>query len=366
MNILVLAEAYPEMSGAKPLAYVRTRNVFYKECGHAVTVLNFRSNSPYVMDGIQVYDKNSFEKECNISAYDLVLSHAPNLRHHLCFLSARMNEIRHLVFFYHGHEVLKINKVYPPPFPYLKRNRFKEKAQDLYDEFKFRVLRSFYQKHHEKISSIFVSHWMYDEFMKWVKVPERFIEGKSYITYNSVGAVFEKESYTPDSDKKYDYITIRAYLDGSKYAVDIVNNLALRNPYKNFLLVGRGRYFDYNNLSPNVTRISKELSHEEMLDLLNQSRCALMPTRTDAQGVMMCEMATYGIPLITSDIPVCHEVFDDFEGVGFISNERYIYQSLDEIYADIRGFHRKNPKYFNSLLGEKEISILGKINAAKI
>ena len=31
-----------------------------------------------------------------------------------------------------------------------------------------------------------------------------------------------------------------------------------------------------------------------------------MPTRTDAQGLMMCEMAAFGIPLITSNIPVCH------------------------------------------------------------
>ena len=41
-----------------------------------------------------------------------------------------------------------------------------------------------------------------------------------------------------------------------------------------------------------------------------------MPTRTDAQGLMMCEMATYGMPVITTDIPVCHEVLDSFENVS--------------------------------------------------
>lgn len=46
-----------------------------------------------------------------------------------------------------------------------------------------------------------------------------------------------------------------------------------------------------------------------------------MPTRTDAQGLMMCEMAAFGIPVITSDIPVCHEVFDGAENVYFIRNE---------------------------------------------
>jgi glycosyltransferase involved in cell wall biosynthesis len=46
-----------------------------------------------------------------------------------------------------------------------------------------------------------------------------------------------------------------------------------------------------------------------------------MPTRTDAQGLMMCEMAAFGIPVITSDIPVCHEVFDGFSNAYFISND---------------------------------------------
>ena len=46
-----------------------------------------------------------------------------------------------------------------------------------------------------------------------------------------------------------------------------------------------------------------------------------MPTRADAQGVMMCEMVSYGIPLITSDIPVCHMVLDNVKNVYFIDND---------------------------------------------
>ena len=32
-------------------------------------------------------------------------------------------------------------------------------------------------------------------------------------------------------------------------------------------------------------------------------------------------MATFGIPLITSNIDVCKEVFEGFENVAFIDNE---------------------------------------------
>ena len=69
------------------------------------------------------------------------------------------------------------------------------------------------------------------------------------------------------------------------------------------------------------------MNHDEIVEMLNLSRYALMPTRTDAQGLMMCEMAAFGIPVITSDIPVCHEVFDGFKNVFFISNDE-LAQSL--------------------------------------
>lgn len=45
-----------------------------------------------------------------------------------------------------------------------------------------------------------------------------------------------------------------------------------------------------------------------------------MPTRRDTQGVMSCELVSYGIPLITSDLPVCHEMFKDMDNVELISN----------------------------------------------
>ena len=45
-----------------------------------------------------------------------------------------------------------------------------------------------------------------------------------------------------------------------------------------------------------------------------------MPTRYDAQGLMACELAGFGMPLITSDIPVCPEIFSGMENVAFISN----------------------------------------------
>ena len=74
-------------------------------------------------------------------------------------------------------------------------------------------------------------------------------------------------------------------------------------------------YFDIYEKAKNIEWLDKTCNHNEIIKLLNEAKCALMPTRTDAQGLMACEMATFGIPLITSDIPVCHEIFDEFKNV---------------------------------------------------
>lgn len=57
-----------------------------------------------------------------------------------------------------------------------------------------------------------------------------------------------------------------------------------------------------------------------MRGYMDSSVYALLPTREDTQGLMACEFATYGMPLITSDIDVCKEVFDSCERVCLIDN----------------------------------------------
>jgi glycosyltransferase involved in cell wall biosynthesis len=182
------------------------------------------------------------------------------------------------------------------------------------------------------------------------------IENHYSITYNSVGSFFEKEDFNIESKKEYDFITIRANLDGSKYCIDLVNQMAKNNPEFRFLIIGRGRFFEYNDIALNIEWINTYLTHGEIIRYLNLSRCALMPTRTDAQGLMMCEMATFGMPLITSDIPVCSEVFDSFTNVRFINNND-VSISLKQLLEELeRGLpYSKNSKYFAMNTAEKEL-----------
>jgi glycosyltransferase involved in cell wall biosynthesis len=84
-----------------------------------------------------------------------------------------------------------------------------------------------------------------------------------------------------------------------------------------------------------------------------------MPTRTDAQGVMMCEMATFGMPVITSDMDVCHEVLGEFDNVRFIqpdNSQADIVALLNELEEGLP--YAKNNKYFNNNTSGKELELI--------
>lgn len=360
MKVLILVEDYPT-SEKKTLMYIHTRNLYYRQNGIDVTVLNFRAKEPYEIDGINVITLNEYKVNKNKYNDCMLISHAPNLKHHYIFLKKYQKRFKNIVFFFHGHEVLKINKVYSKPYKYIKQNRIKRLLQNIYDDIKLKIWKKYFTKIVYKSYFIFVSKWMYNEFLKWTKIDEHIIEDRHSITYNGIGQEFEKMQYNDDDEKKYDFITVRANLDGSKYSIDIVNELAKNNPKNIFLVVGKGKFFKYYEKAPNLIWMDKVLNHSEIIELLNKSKCALMPTKTDAQGLMMCEMATFGIPLITSDIPVCHEVFDDFKNVAFINNENIENVNLKEMYNNIRVGKEKNKKYFYTETINIEIKIFKKI-----
>lgn len=359
MRVLVLSAAYPEPSGSRNMYYVHTRNTYYRKAGIEVEVLNFSAVDEYQIDGIKVFPLQKYEEKYHDNHYDILILHAANIRYHYKFIKKYGELFPRFLFFFHGHEVLRCSKVYPKPYDYVKEQNFMYKfLKDLYDIVKLRFWKNVFLKYKKKSWFVFVSHWMLDEFTKWVHLTEQDLDGKVSIIYNGIGSVFEEKSYRKDAEKRYDYVSIRSDFDGSKYGVDIIVALAKSNPEKSFHLIGKGDYFKHREKPQNLTVDYKSLSHDEMLQILDESRCALMPTRTDAQGVMACEMATYGIPMITSSISVCQEVFSDFSNVGYFDNENTDIL-LEKIYETITvNEYRKNEKYFEKNTSGKEVELL--------
>jgi glycosyltransferase involved in cell wall biosynthesis len=360
MKVLVLVQDYPRLDGTVKLMYVHSRNLFYKDNGIDVEVLNFSSDSCYKIDGIKVITFNDYTDSSK--EYDILISHAPNLRNHYRFLKRYGHRFKNYVFFFHGHEVLKINESYSKPYEYVKKSKVKDFIQDIYDEIKLKVWNRYFVSVIDKSNFVFVSQWMLDQFLKWTRIPYEKIRHKSSITYNCIGKKFEEYKYDSKTEKIYDFLTVRNNLDGSKYSIDLVNSLAENNPDYKFLLVGKGEFFQHYRKAENLLWLEENLNHTQIVYYLSMSRCALMPTRTDAQGLMMCEMASTGIPLITSDIDVCHEVFEGFSNVGFISNEDYKLELKPVLESLQNGLPYKiNDRYYNKNTSKIEVDLLNSL-----
>lgn len=353
---LILVENYPDNKGNIGMNYVHTRNLAYKKAGFDITVLNFSAQENYCYEGIDVINYQSFVREKE--KYEALILHSANIKHHYEFLRKHGIEFKQFIFFYHGHEVMYLNKDYSKPFDYIKQNAIKIAMQNLYDHFKMLVWHNYLKKHLAKSTFIFVSNWMKRIFLKNIKLKESDIEGRSYVVYNGVGESFENGEYNEKTPKEYDFITIRSVFDNSKYGVDIVARLAENTPKAKFLLVGKGHLFEHIQKPENVEIVEAFLNHEAILEYLQKARFALMPTRTDAQGLMMCEMAAFGIPVITSDIDVCKEVFNGFENVYFINNDTE--QDLVK-FKDIISKSQKDKRFYKQQTVRHEIKILNEV-----
>ena len=65
-----------------------------------------------------------------------------------------------------------------------------------------------------------------------------------------------------------------------------------------------------------------------------------MPSHHDSQGVMVCEMAAFGIPVVVSDIPATREMLKSVKNKFFINNQQpvffaeQLFKQLDNVPAD--------------------------------
>lgn len=321
MKILVLSQAYPDENNPYQLMYVHNRNRYYSCLGNKVTVLSFQAKIDYEYEEIKVITEKTLKK-ININEFDAYIFHAPNLKNHLrFFITNKKSLINRSVFFFHGHEILDYTKYY---FGDISQSRI-SRTRAIYEKGKIAILRRFLNYNADFLKLVFVSNWLKEQFDLNLRIPADSFD--SYVINNSIGSTFETKKWDAQRDKEYDFITIRP-LSELKYAVDVVVDIAKENPKKKFLIIGKGNLFNFLSKPENVTHIDSFVTPSEIPLLLDKSRCALMPTRLDAQGVMVCEMASYGMPVITSDIDVCKEMFHDFGNVGYLNNEEKILPNI--------------------------------------
>ena len=357
MRMLVAVADYPNNAGNKAMMFVHTRNVYYKQYGLNVTVLNFSAEKDYMIDDIKVITLRTYNKQ--LQEYKCLIVHSANIRNHYFFLKKHNENFRRIIFFFHGHEIVKINEVYPRKYDYLKDSKLRIAFQNLYDIYKLHMWRKYYLSLMDKADYIFVSNSLFKEFLYYIRINKEGLDGHVHIINNGIGRPFEECTYDISSDKKYDFITIRSNMDSSVYCIDLLCRLAEALPNRKFLLIGKGQWFTYNRKPKNVHWIDETVTHKEIIGFINQAKAALMLTRRDAQGVMSCEMVTYGIPLITSNIPVCREMFSEFKNAALIDNNINA-NEFEQVYLKLIGEYEasENKKFYAENTIKKEIEII--------
>lgn len=358
MNVLILCTDYPNTEGNKALYFAHMRNKYYLQNGIDVTVLNFSAKEEYCYESIKVIPENQYP--FINSYYDILICHAPNTRQHYKFLKKYGKRFNKIIFIFHGHEVLKITKEYPPSYPFVK-NPIPNVVQNLYDLLKLKIWRKYIINNICKLSLVFVSNYLYMSALKYLKFNKSDVDSNSFVINNSVGKVFEQNHFDPFSNKQYDFITIRSNLDSSTYCIDLLCNIAINNPELKFLLIGKGRYFDYNTLPKNIALLKESLNHEELTYYINISKAAIMLTRNDSQGLMSCELATFGIPLITSRLPVTEEIFSCFLNVTLIENSDIDFDFKEWLKISSEQKFAKCEQYFAKNTVFKEIELIEKL-----
>lgn len=363
MSILILVQDYPSNENKYAMNYVHTRNLEYIKNNIEFTLLSFSAKNSYEYDGIKVTSLCEFNETLVGKKFDLLISHAPNLRNHMKFILKNQSNIHKILMFIHGHEVMRLSKYYPKPFKFTNSNLIREFTQEVYDLLKLNLLHVTFNNllRKDKLYFIFVSNWMKDVFLENIPLNEGLLNEHSYVVPNSMNSVFLSSYYKLSSEVKADFVTVRP-LDNPKYGVDLVVKLAEKHPDLTFHIYGRGEYFNHFQKPTNVEVFNQFFSPEELTELFQQYRCALLPTRLDAQGVMMCEVATYGMPLVTSDLPICKEMLHPFKNVFFFNNTS-LDIDLNSVLSSISNLGSLNEKevFSNANTIEKEMDVINRL-----
>jgi len=298
MNIAIMSELYPSEENIYAGVYVHSRVVEYIMLGHKCYVysLSFNGNCSYTFDNVQVYQGNEeFLNNCmKKNEFDIIVMHAPNPDEKY-FIMKYFNSSK-VICWIHGLDALSGAFTYPY-VGYKVSNiiRFLFRLKEDYR--KIKSWKKFLKVLKPKI--VVVSEWMKIEAEKFLKIKfEKVIKIPNHVDED----IFK---FSQKKGKIKKILCVRPH-SSSKYAIDIAINSFNDSPYT-LDIYGKGHLLGFHKLlaeknNSNVRFIENFFNKNELAELFSKYDIAIMPTRLDSQGVMVCEMNMSGLPVITSDI----------------------------------------------------------------
>ena len=253
----------------------------------------------YMHEGIKVFKTSiNYVNELveNIDP-DIIAYHAPlpNVLHRLISLK------RPLVLWFHGADVL-VTFFHNYYIPFFKNSLVKGLISIPLDIKRNIQLRELILKE-KNIQIVTISNWMKRMVIKYLALPSS-ESSRIYVIPNPVNTeIFKSERSCYDRNREIG-IVVRNL--NYKYGVDILLKALIGLNYVKLIIVGRGPLRNYLENIIKKYKINAEIieyiPHEELPRYYNDVGFFVAPSRTEGQGVAMCEALTCGTPVVATNV----------------------------------------------------------------
>lgn len=307
-RVLIVSQGYPSVVNRHGFGFVHARAKIYNTHGikSIVFVPSDRSDH-YIYEDVEVFKGSYGLVKAIVKVFDpdVMAVHAPTPRllKHLIEI-----DIPKIVWI-HGAEVLvRSLHHYIPPLG-IKNNVIKLYLL-FHDMLRNEILRSLLRRVE---AIVYVSHWMQMMTEKYLRIRHP----NSYVIPNPVDTdLFRPLSKL--SENRKDCISVRAL--EWKYGIDIAVKAFSRSSFK-LVVIGKGSLEGYirrliDIYNANVELVTTGIEHGKLPEVYNRFAVFVAPSRTEAQGVAMCEAMSCGLPVVATRVGGIPEfVIDGYNGL---------------------------------------------------
>lgn len=327
LRIMIISAGYPSITNKHSFGFVHARSKIYKKYGHNVYVVvpTIRSQMyddivSYVYEGIRVLrvSYSCIAEAIKCIDPDVIAYHFPDPLVLREVISAK----KPLVIWIHGADIL-IKMFHSYFIPFFVSDVLRGVASIPYDFLRNISLRKILLLRKD-IQFIFPSTWMKNMFQKYLLFP-RTLRKNMHVIPNPIDTdMFRPIIDCSDKDRSF-AISVRAL--HYKYGVDIAVKAFAKLKYVKLIIVGNGPLRDYlkklaRQLQSNIEFIHEGIPHNSLPEYYNKVGMFVAPSRTEAQGVAMCEALATGTPVIATRVGGIPEfVISGYNGILVPKND---------------------------------------------
>lgn len=359
-DTLLITPGYPSLENKYNTAFVHTRVQAYQNANINLDIAVINSlpeTKLYEFEGVKVFKGDYFalREILKRKKYKNIIVHFFDNNYGNVFDSVDLTDTQ-LFFYLHGADVLYRD------YPKYASNYFERPIDISNKESEFEIKDYYFRKYNlnQNVKWIFVSNFVKNRAEELLDI--------KFNNYDIVPCFIDTNLFKyvqKDPELRKKIFILRKFTNDNCYAIDIdiraILELSTR-PYFSeleFDIYGDGEMFDVltapvKNFS-NVHLHRTFLTHEEIKQVHDLHGIGLFASRFDTQGVSLCEAASSGVAVVTSNIPVITSYINPELGVTCNVEDYKSYANAIE-----KMFYNK--EYFLEVAKEESLSVTQKFN----